>query len=83
MHVLVMTMLLTIVFLYSVSPLPENFVIIASLLLTVHVFLGMAQPNWYVTRELWTWKTLGPPLFMTALIWVIAVVKIQPARVNS
>jgi hypothetical protein len=83
MHVLVMSMLLTAVLMYAVSPLPKKVIITASLLLTMHVFLGMAQPSWYATGELWTWKNFGPPLVVAALIWSIAVLKIQLAKGNS
>jgi hypothetical protein len=83
MHVLVMSMLLTVVLMYAVSPVPKNVVIVGSLLLTMHVFLGMAQPNWHVTGELWTWKNFGPPLVMAALIWGIAVLKVRFAEGGS
>ena len=83
MHVLVMAMLLAVMLMYAVSPLPRNVVISASLLLTVHLFLGMVQPSWYTTGELWTWKNFGPALVVTVLVWGIAAFKIQLTKGNS
>jgi hypothetical protein len=79
-HVFVMTMLLTVTLMYAVSPAPTNIVVAISLLLTVHVFLGTVQPGWYCTGKLWTWRNFGPPLLEAALIWCIALLKIQFAQ---
>lgn len=80
MHVLVMTALLAAIFMSMISPLPEKAVISVSFLFTAHVFLATLQPGWYCTGILWTWKNVGPPLVAAALIWIIAVLKIQHAR---
>ena len=72
MHMLVMAMLLTVMLMYSVSSLPKNLVIAASLFLTIHLFLGMVQPGWYATGELWTWRNFRPALVVMALVWSIA-----------
>src|ERR1035441_3749016 len=71
MHVIVMTVLLSVAFIYAVSSTPLNIVLTVSLLLTVHVFLGTVQPGWYCTGKLWTWRNFGPPLFATGLIWTV------------
>jgi hypothetical protein len=83
MHVLVTTMLLAVIFIYAISPLPKNVIIATSLLLTIHVVIASVQPGWYCTGELWTLKNFVPPLVVAALIWSIAVLKIQLARGNS
>jgi hypothetical protein len=82
MHVLVMTMLLTVALMYAVSPVPVKIVVAMSLLLTVHVFLGMVQPAWYCTGKLWTWPNFAPPLLAAGLIWGIAMLKLRLARGN-
>ena len=80
MHVVVTTMLLAVIFVYAVSPLPKNVIITASLLLTIHVLIAAVQPGWYCTGELWTRKNFDPPLVVAALVWSIAVLKIQLAK---
>src|SRR5205814_926778 len=82
MHALVMAMLLTVMLMYAVSPLPKNVVIAVSVLVSAHVFLGTAQPSWYATGKVWTLKCLGPALVTSALIWIIAALKIRFAKEN-
>ena len=82
MHVLVMTMLLTLALMYAVSPVPVKIVLAMSLLLTAHVFLGMVEPAWYCTGKLWTWPNFAPPLLAAGLIWGIAILKLRLARGN-
>jgi hypothetical protein len=83
MHVLLMAMLLMVILMYAVSPLPVNVLVAVSLLLTAHVFLATVQPGWYCTGELWTWRNFGAPLFVTILIWSIAILKIKLAKGSS
>jgi hypothetical protein len=80
MHVFVMAALFAAMLMYSLSPLPVKAVVAVSFLLTAHGFLATMQPGWYCTGKLWTWRNVAPPLFATALIWSIAVLKIQFAR---
>jgi len=80
MHAIVMTALLSLTLLYAVSPAPRSVVLAASLLITVQVFLGLVQPGWYCTRKLWTWRHFGLPVFITALIWIVALLKLQAAK---
>ena len=82
LHVAVMTALLAILLMYAISPLPKKVILVVSILLTLHIFLGMVQPSWYSTGNLWTWKNFGQPLFVTTLIWSIALVKMQFAKAN-
>ena len=82
MHVLVTTMLLSIIFMYAVSPMSNYVIDTVSLLLTIHVFIATMQPGWFCTGKLWTWRNIGPPLVGTALIWSIAAWKIQFTRLN-
>jgi hypothetical protein len=83
MHLLVMAMLLMVVLMYVVSPMPRNVLVAVSLLLTLHAFIATVQPGWFCTGKLWTWRNFGPPLFVTTLIWSIAVVKMQFAKGSS
>jgi hypothetical protein len=80
MHVGVMSLLLSGTFMYAASPIPEPVILLVSVLLTAHVFLGTLQPGWFCSGELWRWSTLVPPLFATGLIWIIAMLKIQFSR---
>lgn len=77
LHVAIMTWFLTTIFLYIAYPVSSATVWWVSGLLTVHVFLGTVQPGWYCTRKLWTWGNFAPPLVCTALIWVVAAVKLH------
>ncbi|MCX6927749.1 MAG: hypothetical protein NT154_31740 [Verrucomicrobia bacterium] len=79
-HVGVMVLLLAGVIMYAASPTPPGVVVIVSLLLTVHIFIGCVQPGWYCTRKFWTWMNFTPPLCAAGLIWMIALVKIHLAR---
>ena len=79
MHAIVMTMLLTVLFMYLVSPVPVKAITAVSFLLTAHAFLAVAQPGWYCSGKLWAWTTLGPALFLTGLVWGVAMLKIQLA----
>ena len=79
-HVVVMTVLLGVLLMYVVSPFPQKVVFVVSLLLTVHIFLGMVQPSWYSAGKLWLWKNFSQPLCVVALIWSVAGVKLFLAK---
>lgn len=83
MHVLVMTLLLAAMFMYSLSPLPVEAVVGISLLLTVHMFIATLQPGWYCTGKLWSWTNFGPPILATFAVWSIAMLKILFARIPA
>lgn len=77
LHVIYMTLQITLLIMYIISPIPEATVLLASMLLTAHVFLGTVQPGWYCTRELWTRMNMVPPVICTVLIWLVASVKLH------
>jgi hypothetical protein len=82
-HVLVMTGLLAMVFLYAASPVPTGVIIIVSLLLTIHILIAAVQPGWYCTGVLWRWRNFGPPLVAAAAIWFVAILKIEFTKSGS
>ena len=75
---MLITMLLAIMFIYPISPLPAKVVVTVSILLTGHVMLGMVQPGWQHHKgKLLSWSNCGPALITIALIWGIAIYKLQ------
>lgn len=83
LHVIVMTCLLAILFVYVVSPVPKQTVVAVSLLVTVHVVLATVQPGWYCTGKLWTWQNFVPPLAGAIVIWGIALFKMRLAGAGA
>jgi len=77
LHLVYMSVELTLVLGYAVMPMPVKRVLLISGLLTVHLIVGQVQPGWYSTGTIWTVKTIVPTLTTVLLTWLIAWYKIQ------
>lgn len=74
LHVIYVAGEMTLLVAYAVAPMPVHVVLIVSVVLTLHVPLGLLTPAWVATGgQLVRNRLLWPAL---AIVWVVAVVKI-------
>ena len=73
---------LALLFAYAATPLPPEVVWVVSLLLTVHVLAGMAQPGWYLEGRI-NWLTAVSTAGAMAAVWIVAGWKIGLDRLGT
>lgn len=77
LHLVYMSVELTLVLGYAVMRMPVKRVLLISGLLSVHLIVGQVQPGWYSTGTIWTARTIVPTLATVLLTWLVALYKIH------
>jgi hypothetical protein len=80
MHIVYMSLELTLIFIYAVISIPVPRIFWISSLLTMHLVLGQVQPSWYTTGTIWNARTIVPTLTSILLIWSVSLYKIRHER---
>jgi hypothetical protein len=80
LHLVYMSLELTLIFAYSVVSMPVPRILWVSGLLTIHVILGQVQPGWYSSGTIWNARTMVPTFTTVLLIWLIGLYKLRQER---
>ncbi len=75
-HVGYMSVQLALILIFLVSPLPAATVVFGSVLLAVHVAIGLLQPHWFCTGRAWNPAALLPLALSLAGIGLSAALKL-------
>lgn len=76
MHLVFMTIMLGVLFVYVLSPMPIRVVVAVAILLSVHMLVGTLQPGLHLAVGPWKWRILLMPSLAVILIWIINGLKI-------
>lgn len=73
LHVVYVAAEMTLLLVYAVTPVPASAIVIVSLLLTLHVPIGLLAPAWVATGgRIVANRLLWPAL---AIVWMVAIAK--------
>jgi hypothetical protein len=73
LHVLYVALEMALLVAYALTPVPISVILIVSILLTLHVPIGLLTPAWIATRgTLVRNRLLWPAL---AVVWIVAILK--------
>lgn len=75
-HVVYMTAQLTLILVFLISRLPAAVVAAGSMMLAVHVAIGLLQPHWFCTGRKWNPAAAGPLTIALGGVALSAVVKL-------
>jgi uncharacterized Tic20 family protein len=75
LHVIYMSLELTLLLAYASVHMPRSTVVLVTGLLTIHVVVGQVQPAWYVTRAFPTARTMVPTMASVLVVWMVAFFK--------
>jgi hypothetical protein len=67
---------LIVIFAYALAPMPGSVVLVVTLLLTLHVPIGLLQPAWFATGRVMRWN-VQTVVVALAVVWAIAAAKIS------
>jgi hypothetical protein len=76
LHVLYVIGQLTILIGFLVHPMPRSVVLVVAAVFTVHLFLGLLQPRWFVSGQIATLRQQPLLASLLAALWAVVIAKL-------